>query len=77
MTDDLFSISLRLPKDIIERADALAPFFRESNEELPLWGGKVTRAGILRLAMLQGIKHYEGLFQGLMAPSEENLNKET
>ena len=75
--DDLFSISLRLPKDIVERADALAPFFKKNNEDLPLWGGKVTRAGILRLAMLQGIRHYEKMFEGLIGPGPSESIKET
>lgn len=50
--------SLRLPQDVLERADRLIPKLQNS-PELRAGAGEVTRSVILRLALLRGLDELE------------------
>ncbi|MCB9797280.1 MAG: hypothetical protein H6741_31715 [Alphaproteobacteria bacterium] len=50
-------IAIRLPAELIERADALIPTL-EGDRELRTWG-RVSRAAVIRLAVLRGLEALE------------------
>lgn len=50
-------VTLRLPKALVERADALIPRVREDAEMLVV--GRVSRSIVLRLAVLRGLESLE------------------
>ena len=56
MTHDV-QLSMRVPKELIERADALIPKLSKV-PELSTWG-RVSRAAVLRLVMLRGLEAIE------------------
>ncbi len=49
-------VSLRLPKDLIERAEALAPLIAALPEYQAL---RISRATVIRLALLEGLDALE------------------
>lgn len=55
--------SLRLPQDILDRADRLVPKL-EHNPELRAGAGEVTRSVVLRLALLLGLDELERRAKG-------------
>jgi len=50
-------VTLRLPKNLLERADALVPVLRDSEELFAL--GRLSRSIVLRLAVLKGLEALE------------------
>lgn len=55
---DTLITTLRLPKSLVERADALIDVLAEDEEALLL--GRVSRSIVLRLAVLRGLEQLEG-----------------
>lgn len=51
-------VTLRVPKALLARADALVPRLRE-NSELAAFG-RLSRSVVLRLAVLRGLEALEG-----------------
>jgi hypothetical protein len=58
---DATIITLRLPKSLVDRADALIDELAEDEEALLL--GRVSRSIVLRLAVLRGLESLEGQVQ--------------
>ena len=54
---DSMIVTLRLPKTLVERADALIPRLREDNQMIVV--GRVSRSIVLRLAVLKGLEALE------------------
>lgn len=50
-------VTLRLPKSLVERADALIPQLREDEQMVVV--GRVSRSIVLRLAVLKGLAALE------------------
>lgn len=50
-------VTLRLPKSLVERADALIPQLREDDQMVVV--GRVSRSIVLRLAVLKGLTALE------------------
>ncbi|MCB9797102.1 MAG: hypothetical protein H6741_30825 [Alphaproteobacteria bacterium] len=50
-------IAIRLPSELIDRADALIPSL-EQDSEFYTWG-RVSRAAVIRLAVLRGLEVLE------------------
>jgi hypothetical protein len=51
-------VTLRLPKSLLARADALIPRLRDNSEILVV--GRLSRSVVLRLAVLRGLEALEG-----------------
>jgi hypothetical protein len=58
-------VSLRLPKDLIERAEAIAPLVAALPEYQAL---RISRATVIRLALLEGLDALEAR----VAPKRKN-----
>jgi hypothetical protein len=54
------AISMRLPQELLERADALIPAI-EADPELGSFG-RASRAAVLRLALVRGLQQLEEQF---------------
>jgi len=52
-------LTLRLSTVLLSRLDALVPQLAAGEDELPLMLGRVSRAGVCRLAMIEGVKVLE------------------
>ena len=50
-------VTLRLPKTLVERADALIPRMRDDDQMIVV--GRVSRSIVLRLAVLKGLEALE------------------
>ena len=57
MTND---IAVKLPSELVERADQLVPVFKEV-PEMRVWS-RVTRTAVIRLALLRGLESLEAEF---------------
>ena len=53
-------IAVKLPAELVERADALVPVFKEV-PEMRVWS-RVTRTAVIRLALLRGLESLEAEF---------------
>lgn len=51
-------ISIRVPSELLERADRLIGRLGK-RAELRAWGGRTTRSNVLRLALLRGLDALE------------------
>jgi hypothetical protein len=51
-------LSIRLPEDLLDRAEKLRPVLQENDDKLAALG-KLSRADVLRLCLLKGIESYE------------------
>jgi hypothetical protein len=54
---DSMIVTLRLPKALLERADALVPVMRDSDQMMVV--GRFSRSIVLRLAVLKGLAELE------------------
>jgi len=52
-------LTLRLSTVLLSRLDALVPQLAAGEDELPLMLGRVSRADVCRLAMIEGVKVLE------------------
>ena len=57
MADDDVTITIRCPRDVKERIDALVPVLGARDELRAI--GKVTQAATIRLALLRGVEALE------------------
>jgi hypothetical protein len=55
-------IAVKIPVELVERADALVPVF-EQVPEMRVWS-RVTRTAVVRLALLRGLESLEEEFVG-------------
>ena len=53
-------IAVKLPAELVERADLLVPVFKEV-PEMRVWS-RVTRTAVIRLALLRGLESLEAEF---------------
>ncbi len=51
-------LSMRLPRDVLQRGDALVRQIK-ADTDLVMTMGRVTRSGVFRLALLEGMKVLE------------------
>ena len=56
-------ITLRLPTDILERLDAVAPAIGKDSDTAALLGG-VSRSSVVRLAIVEGLRVLERRYRG-------------
>ncbi|MBN1961709.1 MAG: hypothetical protein JW841_12260 [Deltaproteobacteria bacterium] len=64
-------IAVRIPHDLLERADKLVkPMSKRA--DLRVWGGKVSRSNVLRLALLKGLEVLEKETASLEEQKQEN-----
>lgn len=61
-------IAVKLPAELVERADSLVPVFKEV-PEMRVWS-RVTRTAVIRLALLRGLESLEAEFIG--DPPDQN-----
>lgn len=62
--EPLNAVNLRLPKHMIDRADALRAFAERAPELAVL--PSVSRSDVLRLALLRGLEHLEAEFEAIV-----------
>ena len=55
-------IAVKLPAELVDRADALVPVFK-GVPEMRVWS-RVTRTAVIRLALLRGLESLEAEFVG-------------
>jgi hypothetical protein len=61
-------IAVKLPAELVERADLLVPVFKEV-PEMRVWS-RVTRTALIRLALLRGLESLEAEF--IADPGDNN-----
>ncbi len=59
--DNLILVSLRVQPELLERAEALLPALR-ADPDLAAW--RITRLGVLRLAIIHGLDDLEEAYGG-------------
>lgn len=70
---DTIITTLRLPKSLVDRADALID--RLADDEEALLVGRVSRSIVLRLAVLRGLEQLEAQADQRSAPSGKRTAK--
>ncbi len=63
-------IAVKIPVELVERADALVPVF-EQVPEMRVWS-RVTRTAVVRLALLRGLESLEEEFIGQDEGTEQS-----